>query len=493
MAQLKKDLANANIATAPSPATSGTSIVLASGQGAIFPEPPFYITAVDNNVLPTPSTAEILLVTGKSTDTLTVVRGQKGTTAKTITNTWRVFNGIYRDDVQHYGGEMAQFCPTPNFDFYNNLHTGSTDWYANSGSVTHDTSIKKSGSASLKVTTNGAAQFEGGEYDLTGAPLDWTDKRFRIWVRSDNWSEVDLATILISTSGFFDSFYFAHVNLGISSPQNDEWVEVYLDAHNFEGSGTPDWSTANKIIFRALDKGNEPVTVWYNGFGVFERGNAGYVSITFDDGWDTSYSNGVVGVLDRYGVRATHFIIPEILGESDRLTQDEVNNLHEMGHEISGHGAVSLVDLEISDGIEAVDDYVRYVRDWTSEHGYRGQDLWAYPNGNYTAEIAEVVGRYFGVKRALGVCGQPTSAVNPLHVSSRTISGMSDTAAGINAEIDDAITNQDWLILVFHKIPDAAPTVDTEFSLTDLDTVIAHITSSGYTCLPMGEVLRRLR
>jgi peptidoglycan/xylan/chitin deacetylase (PgdA/CDA1 family)/Pyruvate/2-oxoacid:ferredoxin oxidoreductase delta subunit len=492
MAQQKRDLANANIATAPSPATSGTTLVLAAGMGTIFPTPPFYITAVDNSVLPTPSTAEIMLVTGKSTDTLTVVRAQKGTTAKTITNTWRVFNGIYRDDVQSYAHDMATFCPQPKFSYYNNLHAGSTDYYAGAGSVTHDTTDKISGSASLKVVTDGAANFEGGQWDLSGAPLNWTNKRFRIWVKSDNWNNVDLATLLISTSGFFDEFFFCHINLGISSPQNGEWLEVYLDEHNFAASGTPDWSTANKILFRVLDDGGDPATVWFNGFGAFDRGDTGYVSITFDDGWDNSYDNGVKGVMDRYGIKATHFIIPEILGESDRMTQAEVDDLHRSGHEISGHGATSLVDLEISDGLDEVDNYLRYVRDWTHENGYRGQDMFAYPNGNHTEEIQRTVGKYFSVARALAVCGQPTSAVNPRHVSARTVVGAVDTAAGLNAEIDDAIANQDWLILVFHKITPTA-SIATEFATTDFDTVIAHIASSGYNCFPMGEVLRRLR
>jgi len=59
--------------------TSSTSISLATGTGALFPSPTspdvFYATLVSG------STTEIVKVTAKSTDTLTVVRGQDGTTA----------------------------------------------------------------------------------------------------------------------------------------------------------------------------------------------------------------------------------------------------------------------------------------------------------------------------------------------------------------------------------------------------------------------------
>lgn len=486
----RKNFATGSVSTPPSPQLSGLSLIMGTGQGDDLPEAPFYATAHPEGQLPTKDNAEVVYVTARTGDNLVIQRAQKGTTAKSIAAGWRLSNSIFVEDTLSYGSIMSSFCPLPDIKFNLPLDSGAADWYGNGGSVAHDSTDKMQGTASLKITTDGGAQFEGGEYDLTGAPLDWTNKRFRVWFRCDDYAELDLATILISTDGFFDSFFFCHVNLGISSPQNGEWVELYLDAHNFAASGTPDWSTVNRIIFRGLDKGNTPVELWYDGFGVFDRGTKGFVSITFDDGWDSIYDNGKP-VMDKYGIRSTQFIIPEILGESDRMTQAEVDDLHRQGHEISGHGAVSLVDLEISDGIEAVESYLQYCREWTAEHGYRGQDMWAYPNGNHTEQIQTLVNKYFSVARALAVCGQPTSAVNPRHVSARTVSGNSDTAAGINGEIDDAIANQDWLILVFHKIV-PTQTVDTEFETADFDTVMQHIYDSGYTCLPMGEVLRRL-
>lgn len=61
--------------------SSATTIVLAAGQGARFPtlgvNDYFYATLID-----TTNNLEIVKVTARSTDTLTVVRGQDGTTAR---------------------------------------------------------------------------------------------------------------------------------------------------------------------------------------------------------------------------------------------------------------------------------------------------------------------------------------------------------------------------------------------------------------------------
>jgi len=75
---------NASAALASSISSSTTTIVLASGQGVEFPTPGggsyFYATLTD-----TSNNLEIVKVTARTVDTLTVVRGQDGSTARAYT------------------------------------------------------------------------------------------------------------------------------------------------------------------------------------------------------------------------------------------------------------------------------------------------------------------------------------------------------------------------------------------------------------------------
>lgn len=84
MADAHKNFAYSTIATAPSPATSGTSITVYAGQGALFPTAPFNLTIWPTAANPLASNAEIVRVTAVSTDTLTIVRAQEGTSARTV-------------------------------------------------------------------------------------------------------------------------------------------------------------------------------------------------------------------------------------------------------------------------------------------------------------------------------------------------------------------------------------------------------------------------
>jgi hypothetical protein len=84
MADRHKNFAYSLVATAPSPATSGTSLVVSAGQGALFPAPPFNLTIWPTAVQPLSTNAEIVRVTAVSTDTFTIVRATEGTSARTV-------------------------------------------------------------------------------------------------------------------------------------------------------------------------------------------------------------------------------------------------------------------------------------------------------------------------------------------------------------------------------------------------------------------------
>lgn len=84
MSDAHKNFAYSTVATAPSPATSGTSLVVQTGDGSLFPTPPFNATIWPASTQPTTANAEIVRVTNISTDTFTITRTQESTSARTV-------------------------------------------------------------------------------------------------------------------------------------------------------------------------------------------------------------------------------------------------------------------------------------------------------------------------------------------------------------------------------------------------------------------------
>jgi len=124
MADARNNFAYSLVVTAPSPATSGTSLVVTAGQGALFPTPPFNCTIWPAHTLPISTNAEIVTITAISTDTFTIVRAQESTTAQTITAGFQIaetltaktitdLEGIYGTNTSlAYKSTLAVTIPT---------------------------------------------------------------------------------------------------------------------------------------------------------------------------------------------------------------------------------------------------------------------------------------------------------------------------------------------------------------------------------------------
>jgi hypothetical protein len=79
-----KNFPYSTVATAPSPASSGLSLTVATGEGVLFPTPPFNATVWPKSRQPLASNAEIVRVTQIVGDVFTILRSQEGTSAREV-------------------------------------------------------------------------------------------------------------------------------------------------------------------------------------------------------------------------------------------------------------------------------------------------------------------------------------------------------------------------------------------------------------------------
>ena len=120
MADSHKNFAYSTVATAPSPAISGTSLVVAAGGGTLFPTPPCNASIWPASAQPTTANAEIVRVTAIATDTLTITRAQESSSARTVvvgdqiaaTVTAKTLTDV---ETMTVGGSLAGALPNPRF------------------------------------------------------------------------------------------------------------------------------------------------------------------------------------------------------------------------------------------------------------------------------------------------------------------------------------------------------------------------------------------
>jgi hypothetical protein len=114
MADAHKNFATSLVATAPSPASSGTSLVVTGGEGTRFPTVPFNATVCPAAADPTLANAEIVRVTAISTDTFTITRATESSSARTVVVGDRIFAGptdkTFRD-IETQDGHFQNWYP----------------------------------------------------------------------------------------------------------------------------------------------------------------------------------------------------------------------------------------------------------------------------------------------------------------------------------------------------------------------------------------------
>lgn len=102
-----KNLAISTVVTPPSPPVSGNTLIVAVGDGALFPAAPFNAVVYPSNTGPTVANAEFVRVTAKVGETFTILRTQESSSARSIQVGDRIADSItVRDltDVENYAG-----------------------------------------------------------------------------------------------------------------------------------------------------------------------------------------------------------------------------------------------------------------------------------------------------------------------------------------------------------------------------------------------------
>lgn len=154
------NFAYTTVTTAPSPATSGTTMTVAAGTN--LPTAPFNMTCWPPNVQPLLSNAEIVRVGARSTNSLTsITRAQQGTSAKSIAVGWQVMCGA---DV----GTLEQYAPS-GIASARAFVSGSSQTIANSTTTTINTQTADTtyGNVGITVGASGMTIVTAGKYRIS--------------------------------------------------------------------------------------------------------------------------------------------------------------------------------------------------------------------------------------------------------------------------------------------------------------------------------------
>ena len=177
----------------------------------------------------------------------------------------------------------------------------------------------------------------------------------------------------------------------------------------------------------------------------------GMISITFDDGWISQYTNGYP-LLEQYNVPGTFYMTTMYFDSqiyTSFMSEDNVRELHARGHEIGSHTVTHprLTTLSVDDLMYELETSKRVLEAVISAP----VSSFAYTYGEHNGTVIDAVINT-GYKSARTTdAGRNNSTADPYRLKS--LSPRIDTPLSeIYQAIDQAYTGDEWLIIALHEI-----------------------------------------
>lgn len=182
------------------------------------------------------------------------------------------------------------------------------------------------------------------------------------------------------------------------------------------------------------------------------------VTITFDDGWESVYSQGLP-VLEKYCAKSTQYILGDHFDDENYMSEKQVRSLQQNGHEVASHTMTHPNLTVLSE--EALDWELRTSKEMLSSKFGNVHHL-ASPLGAYDERVLAVTEKYYRSHR--------NTAADPAQVDHRDVNTkehfdkfqviaytvrQETTIGDIQRLLDYTIQHNGWLVLNYHQIDDS--------------------------------------
>lgn len=210
------------------------------------------------------------------------------------------------------------------------------------------------------------------------------------------------------------------------------------------------------------------------------------ISFTFDDGLGSALT-AAAPTLQKYGITGTDYIITDCVGmvtvpntcKADRnmvymnwsqITQLQNNFGWEIGSHTKTHPQLSTDKLTNAQ----LETELQSSKQTLNSHGFTANSF-ATPYGDYDNNVLAIASKYYTNHRGFWDVDNNVWPFNDMLINDMQVQA-GVTVAQVESRIDQAIANNQWLVLTFHEVRANASTnpQDYQYNTADLDAIAAY-------------------
>lgn len=347
------------------------------------------------------------------------------------------------------------------------------------GVIAMDTSVRRSGAQTLKVTCNGGAGAANTDliFSHTWPNITVSNGRLGVWVYITDHTLLTSINFRVGhgaaslTNGAFQTYSFSETDKSYNG-----WHFVGFNKSQYTGVyGTPDWSSHVGMVKLTIKQATDSPAYLY-----FDKLVAGWESkakivIMADDG-RVSWFNYGIPILDSLGLKSTAAIIGATIDSGGTIaTSAQLASAYAAGHDLCPHGATALDDVSFTSDAQRLSDVLAN-KSYLENRGYtRGASFYVYPNGKYRIPGNEQA--IINVVKSAGIAAARTTSVpaytnHGVGLSDKkyllpVIGVFTETVADIKSRIDSAIEYGATCFLMYHSLVLTGAASSTDRNISD--------------------------
>ncbi len=348
-------------------------------------------------------------------------------------------------------------------------------WGTNTAAFTYLNS-GHTGSRSLKAQitnyTNGSAYWYFGNKSIVAGQM----YNFSDYYKSNIPSEIDAAINMSDGS-------VQYMYLGDPSPSPNTWTK-------FEQQFTAPAGAVSVAMYHNINGVGQVTT---DDFSLTPFAYAGFnqpvVSLTFDDGYKSAYTNGLP-LLQKYHLLSTQYIISGSLDvDTNYITTAMLKDYVTKGHEIGSH-TVSHPDLTTLTAANA-DAELKNSQSTLQMALALSIKNFASPYGAMNDQVLTNAKKYYTSHRGVQAGFNAKNNFNAYNIRVQNVVS-STTPAEVQGWVQTAITTKTWLVLVYHQVDTNPAAGDYNTYPVDLDAELSGIQASGVKVDTVAQALAEL-
>ena len=360
-----------------------------------------------------------------------------------------------------------------------------SQWGGTQGTVAADTTNVKHGTSGVKMTATLATPAYAQKTSGFSVKLEASDFPLRLWVFCHDAPEIALPVIQLrlGINGTRKMVWNGARVTDLSQGWNCLLIEstIGTDLGEWTAYNGGSWNDTFDYIglqVMTTNSSGSTASVTWDSLMKMGKGTAAGACICFDDG-DVDVYTKQFPYMQSKGLLGTAYVVPTIIGESGKLTLEQLHEIYEAGWDVANHSYTHPpFDLGISPDV-AVPEFTN-CRDWLISNGFtRTPSCMTYPVATPTLAVREALVAAGMVLALHGKAHNFTEVLpfpDPAQIDSFGCS-TSNSLARAKAQLDKAIRCGSVASFTFHNLDSEGQWTTAEFQ-----EFIDYVVDSGVRC-----------